>query len=191
MGIKETLAIMNAMEADGVIERYSIAGAVAAYNYVEAGVTEDLDVLVSFGPRSDEHMSGMMTLEPLFAYLKAKGYSGFRKEGLVVEGWPVQFLPVASDLDAEALERAVEISIDQASGSVVSRVLRPEHIVAIALRVARPKDLLRIAQFLEAKAVDPEALCGVLKRHGLLPSWRAFCSRTGISDPCKNNGETP
>ena len=36
------------MEADGVIGRYAIAGAVAAYNYIEPTLTEDLDILVSF-----------------------------------------------------------------------------------------------------------------------------------------------
>jgi hypothetical protein len=48
MGMKQTLDVINAMEADGVIGRYAIAGAVAAYNYIEPTVTEDVDILVSF-----------------------------------------------------------------------------------------------------------------------------------------------
>lgn len=35
MGIKQTLDVINEMERDGVIERYAIGGAVAAYNYIE------------------------------------------------------------------------------------------------------------------------------------------------------------
>jgi hypothetical protein len=48
MGIKRTLEAINAMEADGVIGRYAIAGAVAAYNYIEPTLTEDLGILISF-----------------------------------------------------------------------------------------------------------------------------------------------
>ena len=34
------------MEAEGIISRYAIAGAVAAYYYIEPIVTEDLGILV-------------------------------------------------------------------------------------------------------------------------------------------------
>jgi hypothetical protein len=43
MGMKQTLDIINRMEADGIVDRYAIGGAVAAYNYVEPAVTEDLE----------------------------------------------------------------------------------------------------------------------------------------------------
>jgi hypothetical protein len=173
------------MEADGIMGRYAIGGAVAAYNYIEPTVTDDLDILVSFDSSPMEPRTGLVTLEPVFAYLRQKGYSEFRKEGLVIEGWAVQFLPVADDLDAEALARAenVEIQINPTEGSVNTRVLRPEHLVAIALRIGRPKDLIRIAQFLEDRAVDIGSLCDVIDRHGLEDAWRAFCRRTGITDP--------
>jgi hypothetical protein len=44
MGMKQTLDVINRMEADGIIGRYAIAGAVAAYNYIEPSLTEDLDI---------------------------------------------------------------------------------------------------------------------------------------------------
>jgi hypothetical protein len=187
MEIKQALAVINAMEADGVIGRYAIAGAVAAYNYIEPTLTEDLDILVSFGAASAGPRSGLITLAPIFAYLKAKGYEDHRREGLLIEGWPVQFLPVASDLDAEALAQAqeVEIRTNDVDGSVWTRVLRAEHLVATCLRVGRPKDFIRAAQFLEEHAVDIAALCEVLRRHGLSEACRAFCRRAGIADPCQ------
>ena len=186
MGMKQTLEVINAMEADGIIGRYAIGGAVAAYNYIEPTVTDDLDILLSFRETADRSKSKLITLSPLFAYLKAKGYQEHRKEGLIIEGWPVQFLPVASDLDAEALAQAqeVEIQINEAEGSVWTRILRAEHIVAICLRVGRPKDLIRITQFLEEDAVDFSALSELIRRHHLKDAWRAFCNRTGIADPC-------
>jgi hypothetical protein len=186
MAIKQTLEVINQMEADGVVGRYAIAGAVAAYNYVEPAVTEDLDILISFEGRPQQAKSGLVTLAPVLSYLQQKGYAEFRQEGLVIEGWPVQFLPVADDLDAEALAQAetVEIEISPAEGWVTSRVLRPQHIVATALRTGRPKDRIRIAQFLEENAVDLAALCDVIGRHGLAQAWRTFCRQTGIADPC-------
>lgn len=143
--MKQTLDVINAMEADGFIGRYAIAGAVAAYNYIEPTVTEDVDILISLDVASSTSRSGLVTLAPILAYLKSRGYDQYRKEGLLIEGWPVQFLSVADDLDAEALAQAqdVEITISAAAGAVKTRVLRPEHLIAISLRVGRPKDAIR------------------------------------------------
>jgi hypothetical protein len=185
MAIKETLEIINAMEADGVIGRYAIAGAVAAYNYIEPAVTNDLDILVSFREARHQVGTGLITLAPIFSYLKARGYDEHRKEGVVIGGWPVQFLPIANDLDAEALAAAEEVEIEvNATIKVRTRILRAEHIVATCLRVGRPRDFIRITQFLEEDAVNIAALCAVLDRHGLTPEWQSFCRRTGIPDPC-------
>lgn len=100
----------------------------------------------------------------------------------MVDDWPVQFLPVASPLDEEALERAVELKIEDAAGAISARVLRAEHLVATALKVGRPKDVLRVDAFLEQKAVDLGALKDILGRHNLLEAWRTFCLRTGRSE---------
>jgi hypothetical protein len=40
------------------------------------------------------------------------GYTERSDVGYMIEGWPVQFLPVASALDEEALEKANELDID-------------------------------------------------------------------------------
>jgi hypothetical protein len=91
MGMKQTLDVINRMEADGIVGRYAIAGAVAAYNYVEPTVTEDLDILIAFDS-GRPLQTGLITLGPILSYLNDKGYSDFRKEGLIIEGWAVQFL---------------------------------------------------------------------------------------------------
>src|SRR5579871_6632908 len=111
LGMKQTIDVINRMEADGIIGRYAIAGAVAAYNYVEPTITDDLDILVAFERSGGRAQPGLITLGPILAYLKDKGYSEFQREALLIEGWAVQFIPVASDLDAEALEKAREIDI--------------------------------------------------------------------------------
>jgi len=185
MAIRKTIEVINAMEADGVIGRYAIAGAVAAYNYIEPTLTEDLDILVAFGEVQNRGAPGLVRLEPILSYLAKRGYVKHRKEGIVVEGWQVQFLPVANKLDLEALTdaEAVELRIGN-EGPVATRVLKPEHLVANCLRVGRPKDLIRITQFLTEGAVDVGALCSVLSRHGLSRAWQDFCAKMQISDPC-------
>jgi hypothetical protein len=182
-GLKSAFQVINGMVADGIIQKYAVAGAVAALNYIEPTVTQDLDILVSFddlktGP------SGLVTLAPVISYLRDRGYTEFENEGIVIEGWPVQFLPVANDLDAEALNQAVEVEIEMGSGSAPIKIttLTAEHIVATALKVGRPKDRERILRFIEAKVVDLTVLRAVLKRHDLLKAWSKFCVQTGTPD---------
>jgi hypothetical protein len=188
MGIKKTIEVLNAMQADGVIGRYAIAGAVAAYNYIEPTLTEDLDVLVAFNDAPSQKVSGLVTLEPLFAYLAKRGYTEHVKEGIVIEGWQVQFLPAANALDLEALANTGVVELQTENGdSVTAPILKPEYLVATCLRVGRPKDLVRITQFLTERAVHIDTLCPILSRHGLNSAWQEFCARMHISDPCSKS----
>ena len=190
MSMGETLEVINQMVADGIIGLYAISGAVAALNYIEPTVTEDLDILISF---DSQPKSNFVTLGPVVKYLEAKGYGEWRKEGLLIEGWPVQFLPVSDDLDQEALTEAE--TIEDAFGTdmvVTTRVLAAEHLVAIALRTKRSKDYLRINAFIDEQAVDLTRLGDVLERHNLMGEWAIFCRKTGLPDPLapKLNDET-
>lgn len=183
MGMMDTLKVIEKMEADGIFGRYAIGGAFAASYYVEPTLTEDLDILLSFEAEASQTKSGLITLAPIFLYLQERGYSDFRKGGIVIEGWPVEFIPVANDLDAEALAEARDVHIDEPNKSIRTRVLSPEHVVAICLRVGRAKDFIRITQFLDANVLDMSRLHQILDRHGLTDAWRSFCFRNGISDP--------
>lgn len=173
-----TFEVLNRMVKDGVISRYAIAGAVGALNYLEPMTTRDVDVLVSVADLGSTR-SGLLTLDPIFSYLRRAGYTEFEDEGVLIEGWPVQFLPVASDLDVEGLEQAIEAEI----ANIKVRVLRPEHLVATALKVGRPKDYLRILAFLSSEQLDRLALAKVLERHNLLSTWVDYCRKTGLTDP--------
>jgi|SRR5882757_3279571 len=183
--MKSTFRIINRMVTDGVIGKYAVGGAVAALNYIEPTLTDDLDVLISVDHLADQPKSGLVSLEPVFGYLRKAGYGEFRKEGVVIEGWPVQFLPVANDLDAESLAQAVEVEIpvEPDAPAIKVSMLRAEHVVATALMVGRPKDFIRISQFLSEEAVDLARLRTVLERHGLLHVWSKFCAQTGNLDP--------
>jgi hypothetical protein len=183
MGLKNALQVINEVVADGIVRKYAVAGAVAALNYIEPTLTQDLDILISFDDLQSGS-TGLATLEPLISWLKGRGYTEFKNEGIVVEGWPVQFLPVANDLDAEALNQAVQVEIESGSGAAPIKIttLRAEHIVATALKVGRPKDRERILRFIEGKAVDLKLLREVLTRHKLLKAWTKFCVQIGLPD---------
>jgi hypothetical protein len=166
VNIKNTIAQINQMQADGVISRYAIGGAVGATFYLEPVATLDVDVFVTFQP---EASTLLVNLQPLFDYLKARGGS-MDGEYIVVSGWPVQFLPAAGPLTAEALEQAAERDV----GGVSARVCTAEHLAAIALQTGRAKDKARVLQFVEAGALDGARFQDILARHGLGDIWQRF-----------------
>lgn len=165
--MKDTLKVINRMQADGVIGRYAIGGAVGALFYTEPTDTEDIDVFVSF-----KHAAGaeIVSLQPIYKYLADRGYTEHRKEGIVVETWPVQFLPTVDSLDEEALEQAAETDLE----GVPVRVMQPEHLAAIALRTGRGKDFIRILALMNSGRIDPDKLEAILKRHNLVEKWARF-----------------
>jgi hypothetical protein len=157
------------MQADGVIGKYAIGGAVGATFYLEPSATLDIDVFVSLPKPSG---SSLVTLSPMYDWLTARGYKP-EKEYIVIEGWPVQFLPASDALDEEALAQAVETQVE----GVRAWVMSAEHLAAIALRTGRAKDFTRILQFVESGVIQSHKLDEILKRHGLLAKWEQFGDR--------------
>jgi hypothetical protein len=104
-GVKETLKIINEMQADGVIGKYAIGGAVGATMYLEPAATLDVDIFALI-PASSE--SPLLSLTPIYDYLKARG-GVIEYEHIKIGGWPVLFLPPSNELEQEAyLEGANE-----------------------------------------------------------------------------------
>jgi len=164
--MKETLEIINRMQADGVIDRYAIGGAVGATFYLEPAATVDIDIFVSFRKLPG---SPLISLSPLYDYLKARGHEA-QGEYIVLGGWPVQFLPPGDALGKEALADAVETEVE----GVPTRVMTAEHLAAIALQLGRAKDQARILQFIESGTLDADKLEDILSRHRLLEKWERF-----------------
>jgi len=166
VNIKETIATINRMQADGVIDRYAIGGAVGATFYLEPVATLDVDVFIEFRPEAGQHL---LSPQPIFEYLKARGAT-VQGEYIVVAGWPVQFLPLGTPLVEEALKESVERDVD----GMPALVFTAEHLAAIALQTGRAKDKARVLQFVEAGALDPARFEAILDRHGLVDRWRQF-----------------
>ena len=127
--MRATLEVINRMQADGVIGKYAIGGAVGATFYLEPSATLDIDIFISLKTPSD---SSLVTLSPIYDYLASRGRKA-EKEYIIIEGWPVQFLPASDALDEEALAQAAETEVED----VRTWVMTAEHLVAIALRTGR------------------------------------------------------
>ena len=166
--MKETLELINQMQADGVIGEYAIGGAVGATFYLAPAATADLDLFVRL-PRKTELL---VSLSPIYEYLKSRGCTE-QDEYIVVGDWPVQFLPLRNALHEEALDQAIATNVE----GVPTRVISAEHLVAISLETGRAKDHSRILQFFEQGAVDREKLKDVVERHGLSAKWNQFEQR--------------
>src|SRR5689334_7148357 len=104
--------------------------------------------------------SSLVLLTPITQYLAERGYTEWRNEGIVIGGWPVQFLPVYSKPEAldYALNHVIRIGV---SDSVETRILRAVTSGGDRAQGWTPKDHIRIAQFLEAGAVDTAYLCAI------------------------------
>ena len=75
----------------------------------------------------------------------------------------MQFIPTFNSLTEEAIRCAEVVDID----GVPLKVVRAEHLAAIASRSARPKDFARVLALLKSEAVSRDALTDLASRHGL------------------------
>jgi hypothetical protein len=164
--VRRTLEVLNELERDGVFTRYAIGGAMGATFYVEPLLTFDLDVFVVL----PQTASGLLTLAPLYEALRGCGYSKEEEGCVLIEGVPVQFLPVYNALLEEALKDAQEIMYED----VPARVLRSEHLLAICLQTGRNKDRERVRILREQAKLDANFLAGVLRRHQLEDKWKLW-----------------
>jgi hypothetical protein len=128
----------------------------AATYYIEPILTYDLDVF--FIPVRE----GLDDLTPIYEFARSRGYVE-QAEALVIEGFPVQFIPAYNDLVREAVAAAATLTYR----GVNAKVVKAEYLVAIALQTGRAKDRERVVRLLDGEAVDHEALARILGKHDL------------------------
>jgi hypothetical protein len=161
--------IVNQMQAAGIIKSYAIGGAVGATFYLEPAATLDVDIFVTLPIEPDQLL---LSLTPLYKFVQGHGGT-LAGEHVIIDGWPVQFLPPADALDQEALAEAIKTEVQ----GVTTWVFTAEHLVAIAIRTGRLKDYNRVLQFLEQDLVNTSKLQEILQRHDLMRKWTLFQSR--------------
>ena len=162
--MKARLAVIYQIQSDGIFGKYAIGGAVGATFYLEPAATLDIDIFISF-----QDAGSLISPSPIYDYLKERGFKS-EKEYIIIEGWPVQFLPAGNALVEEALAQAVETELE----GIPTRVMTAEHLTAIALQTGLAKDFSRVLQFVESGVLAPDRLDSILSRHGLLAKWEEF-----------------
>lgn len=181
MRIREVIVALNQMQADGIVARYAIGGAVGATFYLEPVSTLDVDVFIDLhAARSmeGEHgVRGRRRVDCIGRVVTRPSDGAIASQYIVVGGWPVQFLPATSPLVEEALAQAVEIDVDGTPASVFA----PEYLAAIALQTGRAKDKARLLQFIEAGAFDAKRFQDTLAKYELVEAWQKF-ERQFLSD---------
>ena len=130
MNIREVIKIINQMQADGVIERYAVGGAVGATFYLEPIATLDVDIFVAF---KAEAGSVIITPQRIYDYLTARGCA-VQGEYIVISGWPVQFLPPSGPLVEEALQTGRAKDKARLLQFIEAGVLDPARFQAILTR---------------------------------------------------------
>jgi hypothetical protein len=161
MAFSDTLRALNSMKAEGVVDEYAIAGAMALLFWTEPVPTFDLDVLVFLPPTTGQ---AILNLEPLYQWTQARGYPPV-DEHILIEGVRTQFLPSPGPLADEAVESAATLDYH----GVPVRVVKPEYLVALyvepSARTAQRRE--RAAKLLDWPGLNRKLLDEILDRYGL------------------------
>lgn len=167
--MEKVIQVLNRMQADGVIERFAIGGGIAAIQYLEPYLTDDIDVFIS---PVVVGANGLVSFGRIYSYLAELGYNTER-EYIRIEGWLVQFVPASESVQEEAVARADRVAF---AGEYTS-IFSAEHLAAELLRSGRLKDHARVLALLKSEQMDLEVFHNIIRRHDLAEKWREFTVR--------------
>jgi len=165
--MRKTIEVINALKTEKLINDYAIGGAMAALKWVEPFFTRDLDIFIDIVHRSLE--SEIITLSPIYNFLREMGYHEWTGQWVIIEGLPVEFIP-AVGISKEALDNAVMTVFDY----VETKVMTPEYLVVLFLSAGRAKDMMKIRLLLEQSDIDMEKLMIILDKYGLRQKFETF-----------------
>lgn len=154
--LADVFRTLNDLKEEGVLQEYAIAGAMAFLFYTEPARTYDLDVFVFLPPQN----SSVFSMEPLYRMLRERGYD-FDAEHVLIYDTPVQFLPAYNALAEAAVTEAVSHDYE----GVAVRVIRPEHLIALAYQTGGRHRLVRVEALLEEGIVDEKRLEEIMAAH--------------------------
>jgi hypothetical protein len=167
--MEKVIEILNRMQADGVIEKFAIGGGIATIRYLEAYLTDDIDVFLSPVIMSE---GGLVSFGGIYSYLEELGYRPER-EYIRIDDWLLQFVFAVEPIQKEAVEEAERVAFAGSHTSIFS----VEHLAAELLRSGRLKDLTRVADLLKSELMDMNKFRDIINRNGLTEKWQQFASR--------------
>ena len=159
--MEKALQVIEEITRRGVIKAYAIGGGIAATYYIEPVLTYDLDIF--FIPAKE----GLDVLAPIYEYARERGFST-QAESILIEGFPVQFIPAYNDLVREAVENASTLKYRD----VEAKVVTAEYLAAIALQTGRAKDRERVIGLLEEADIDRTVFDRILESFGLAEKFK-------------------
>jgi len=156
----DALRAVNRIKAEGIVDDYAIAGAMALLFWTEPVPTYDLDVL-AFLP---DPGTPLVSLDPIYRWAGTNGYP-VSEEHLIIEGVPTQIVPSPSPLADEAIQSAETLDYE----GVPVRVVRPEYLIALYLApgAGTRKRRERAAALLDLPDLNRTLLDEILNRHGI------------------------
>jgi hypothetical protein len=161
--VENTLKVIRELKEKKMIRDFAIGGGVAVLYYTEPILTYDLDIF--FIPVEER----LDVLSPIYKYLGEKGYKP-QGEHMLIEGVPVQFIPVYNELVRAAVQNSVRVNY----GRIKTKVVSLEYLIAIMLQVNRARDRERIIKVFEDTDVDLKVLRGILKKFNLTGKYDKF-----------------
>jgi hypothetical protein len=159
--MEKALQVIEEITRRGVIKAYAIGGGIAATYYIEPVLTYDLDIF--FIPAKE----GLDVLAPIYEYARERGFST-QAESILIEGFPVQFIPAYNDLVREAVENASTLKYRD----VEAKVVTAEYLAVIALQTGRAKDRERVIGLLEEADIDRTVFDRILESFGLAEKFK-------------------
>ena len=164
--MEKAIRVIEEITRRGIIRAYAIGGGIAATYYIEPVLTYDLDIF--FIPAKE----GLDVLAPIYDFAKKRGFEA-RAEAILIEGFPVQFIPAYNDLIRDAVKNAAILKYR----GVEAKVVKVEYLIAIALQTGRAKDKERMIRLLDEAVIDRGVLAGILESSGLAGRFKKFESQ--------------
>lgn len=166
-GIERLFKLIDKMCQEGILKDYAIGGAVATIYYTEPFSTQDVDIF--FIPPVKEKI---IILTPFYDFLLKKGYKT-HKEYIIIGDIPVQFIPSSTDLEKEAVKDAISVKYK----NINIKIMKPEYLIAVFLKVYRPKDKDKLIKLLDQTKVNKTFLTDILLRYGLDKKFDEFVKK--------------
>lgn len=116
-------------------------------------------------------------MQPILNRLAELSFTTFDEEAILIHDFPVQFIVATPGLESEAVEDAM---VATWASHHRLRVMRPEHLAAIAMTVGRPKDRARLVYLVSLPSFDRSKFLEILTRFHLLDRWRSWAEGLGL-----------
>ena len=92
------------------------------------------------------------------------------REHVLIEGIPVQFIPIYNELIENAVEEAIKVKYEKTR----TWIFKPEYLIAVMVQTFRPKDKERIIKILDEAEINRDYLVKILQKYGLKEKFEHF-----------------